>query len=454
MLERVRSYAGEQALWQRGEKIVCGVSGGMDSVALLHLLARVATCDGVQVVAAHYDHALRGAASQEDARFVRGLCASWGIALFEGVWRHDVMPKGNREEEARRHRYAFFDDVLRQTGFSLLALAHHQDDQAETVLLHLLRGAGLAGLSGMAPRTRSLLSHGDVIRPFLCVSRKEIQAYCRENALPHREDESNEDGSNARGRLRALLPSFASVAGDGFAANICRSAFLARQADDALRAHCAPLAAMVEYADGRVFLPNALFAAERALCRYVIHGACVRLGLNVSQAAVARVLSLSSQETGKQADVADGFVALRTASGVLMSARKAPEEAACPFAAGGETVAGGALWRLSAVEGVPPSLAPRGDILAYLDASAVGGSLMLRPVKAGDRWRPLGAPGSRTVGDCFTDKKIDREARARALALESGGRLLFVEGLGIAECARVRDGGGPIWALEKHALEE
>lgn len=194
MRNKILDFCRREGLTVPGQRVTCALSGGADSVALLHCLLSLRAELGVTVSAAHYNHCLRDAESDEDEDFVRRLCASWGVELAVG--RGDVAACAREtgqslEEAARRMRYAF---LLSQPG--LLATAHNADDQVETVLLNLLRGTGLRGLGGMSPR------QGRVIRPLLPVTRAEVDAYLLANGLPHREDSSNQTDCALRNRLR------------------------------------------------------------------------------------------------------------------------------------------------------------------------------------------------------------------------------------------------------------
>ncbi len=188
--------------------LVVGVSGGADSLALLHLLHSIYGAE--RLVVAHLDHSLRPLSSQ-DARFVEQTAVSWNIpSVIEkrnvASWASDHQM--SIEEAGRTLRYRFFARVARQVGAIAIAVAHHADDQAETVLMHLLRGSGLAGLQGMQmvrplPWADELM----LIRPFLSVSRATIEAYCKTHELTPVVDESNEDISFFRNRIRhQLLP--------------------------------------------------------------------------------------------------------------------------------------------------------------------------------------------------------------------------------------------------------
>ena len=203
LLQRAEEFVRrEELLPVDGGLVLCAVSGGLDSVTLLHFLHRLSQEEDFQLAAAHYNHCLRGEDSEEDARFVEQLCADWGIPCVagDGDVAGYAQEHGMSIEEAARHcRYAFLEEAAAALGGACIATAHQAEDQAETVLMQLIRGSGSEGLGGMSPRRDKL------IRPFLTVSREEIEAYAAAHDIPHREDASNHDLHFTRNKIRHQL---------------------------------------------------------------------------------------------------------------------------------------------------------------------------------------------------------------------------------------------------------
>lgn len=202
--ERVLGTIGRHFMIRPGDRIGVGVSGGADSVALLHLLAELRAKLGVHIFVLHFHHQLRGIEADEDECFVRNLAAEFHFEFVPG--RADVAGEARRngwnlEDAARRLRYQFFAAVAAAQGLNRVAVAHTADDQAETVLAHLLRGTGPAGLAGIYPVA------GIVIRPLLDIGREELREYLRNLHRNWREDSTNQDTSRMRSRIRhQLLP--------------------------------------------------------------------------------------------------------------------------------------------------------------------------------------------------------------------------------------------------------
>ncbi|MEO7318482.1 MAG: tRNA lysidine(34) synthetase TilS [Chthoniobacteraceae bacterium] len=229
------------------EPALIGVSGGRDSVALLHLLAK----RGHRLIVCHLDHALR-AESREEARFVEGLAAGLGcefVGRRENVAARAKRTKCSIETAAREARYAFFAKVTRARGVPRVFLAHHADDQVETFLFNLLRGSGAAGLAAM--RAQSMRGDLELVRPLLGVWREEIEAYVAEHGLEFCEDPSNTDRRHTRNRVRhEILPLLAQAFGRDVRAALLRSAEILREEDAFLAA--LPELAMAEEREPRV----------------------------------------------------------------------------------------------------------------------------------------------------------------------------------------------------------
>jgi tRNA(Ile)-lysidine synthase len=200
--KRVLDYIGEKRLISPGDRVAVAVSGGADSVALLRILHDGQAKLGVKLLVAHFDHCLRGAESDADAEFVGGLARTYGLPFV--LDREDVASaakrnKWNLEDAARRLRYTFFERLIREGQANRIAVAHTADDQAETVLAHLIRGTGPTGLGGIYPVA------GKVVRPLLAARREELQDYLRERGQSWREDASNLDTRRLRARIRSRL---------------------------------------------------------------------------------------------------------------------------------------------------------------------------------------------------------------------------------------------------------
>ena len=424
VLEVVRAGA----VIKRSDRVLALVSGGRDSVCLLDVLVEICGADAVRVL--HLDYGLRGEESAQDARHVRELCARLNVECT--VERSPQAPDvGNLQAWARDVRYARATVLA---GGALIATGHTASDEVETVLHRLASSPGRRALRGIAPR------EGRLVRPLLGVTREQTAAHCVARGLPWREDSSNEGGRFARGRIRhEVLPALASVH-PAAAENIGRTV-------EILRAESAVLDEVVEVAlagRSRIALPH-LAALPAALARLVV----IRLaedaaGAPVSGvgARVAELLALGAAGGSRMLDVGGGVRAV-VEYGVLRFARVS---AGAQAPAAGELGLPGAFefgaWELRAtLEGAGPDALARaahsGEV-GMFDADRLGaGALTVRSWRAGDRMRPLGLAGSKSLADLFGARRVPREARAGVPVVIAGKEIVWVPGVATAERVRV-----------------
>jgi tRNA(Ile)-lysidine synthase len=316
---------------------VVGLSGGKDSVALLDALVSLRRRRGFRVVAAHLDHGLRPG-SAEDAAFCAALCDRLEVLFRAGtadVRARAARERGGLEQAARRERYAYLRRVRDEEKAAAIAVAHTRDDQAETLLLRLLRGAGSTGLAGMRPRA------GDVVRPLLAVSREEVLAHLRERSLDWREDPSNADTAHRRNRVRhELIPYLEERFNPGIRAALARTASLLADEAAHVRAEAESLLAAIarEEVDALVLGRAALAEAPTAVARGAIRQALARAGglAQVGALHVERVLELARAKApsgrrlplpgGREARFTRDAVRLEKRAGVAAKAVSSREE--------------------------------------------------------------------------------------------------------------------------------
>lgn len=277
-----------------GQAVVLGLSGGADSVALLDALVSLVGRRGFRVVAAHLDHGLRPG-SAGDAASCRSLCERLGVPLHTAV--ADVSARARRErggleQAARRERYTFLRRVREETGAVAIAVAHTRDDQAETLLMRLLRGAGATGLGGMRPRV------GHVVRPLLGVSREEVLAHLRDRGLEWREDPTNTDLRYLRNRIRhELLPYLEARFNPALREGLARTAGLLADEAVHLRGEADALLERIARTEGAnvVLDSSALAAAPPPVARVAVRQALRRTGglARVRAVHVERILALA-----------------------------------------------------------------------------------------------------------------------------------------------------------------
>ena len=465
LADRVAASVEAQALIPRGGRVVAAVSGGGDSVALLHLLAELAERSLVILAGvAHVNHRLRRLASDEDERFCRDLARRFGVpCLVESTAVAEVARSRRVSVEHAGHhvRHAFFARAAAELGAGRVALGHTIDDQAETVLLRLIRGAGAAGLSGMRPRA------GVLVRPLLGVGRAELRRYLAAGGIRFREDASNADLRVPRNRVRhELLPHLRTYSPRVVEA-LARQADIAR-ADEAWLSHRANQAAADLVSQGRGFVEldaAGLAALPPALARRVARDALARVEprrREVGFDAIERVRRTAADGPAR-ADV-PGCRVERAAGRVRLLPRRGRTGRAPPpgfayrLSIPGEVSVPEAGVRVRA-EVVEAASGPRGDggggrtALVALPAAT---PLVVRSWRFGDRYRPPGLGGrSRKLQDLFVDRKVPRDERTRIpLVLDADGRVIWVVGFGIGHDFRAGKGDESVLFLKVSGLGE
>ena len=389
----------------RGSRVLCALSGGADSVCLLHWLARQ---EDLTVCAAHFNHQLRGEEADGDEAFVRALCERWNIPLTVG--RGDVKAfarteKRSVEEAGRVLRYQFLRQTAEREGCGLIATAHNADDNAETMLLSLLRGTGLTGLTGIPFRRENL------VRPLLGMTRREILSYLDRHDLPHREDSSNSDETYARNKLRAqvmpVLRQLNSRAVEHMANTAAQLTEIDRYLDETARGLLAP----AEESPGRVSLPvEALSQAPGVLRPRMIFQLLDRLGVGRKDIRSVHLEAILTLSPGGSLDLPHGLIARREYDTLVLTtqAHAAP------------------LWMaFSPVEGLNP--VPGTGWGAVLEAPPWPG-LTIRPRQTGDAVR-LPSGHTRSLKKLFIDRKIPRADRDTIPIAADGDGVIAVAGL-------------------------
>ncbi len=234
MLKRIRKTITDCSLLERGDHLLVAVSGGPDSVALLRAMVLLSSEYELRLTTAHLNHGLRGAEAEREEEFVRGLCAGMGIACICKTVDIRMLRKGrgmSLEEIGREERYRFLDEAARTCGARKIATGHHRDDQAETVLINLLRGSGLEGLKGIPP-----VRDGRIIRPLLHVGREEILEFLHREGLAYMTDSSNRSPLFLRNRIRhELIPELTLRYNPGIVEALSHTAEIIRREDDYLQ---------------------------------------------------------------------------------------------------------------------------------------------------------------------------------------------------------------------------
>jgi tRNA(Ile)-lysidine synthase len=475
--ERVLRTVRKHGLIARGGRVVVALSGGPDSVALVHILRELER-RGELVVAgvAHLNHQLRGDAADKDERFCRAMAASLNLPVEVGGADVRALAREQRrsiEDAARVARYAFLQEAADRLDADAIAVGHSRDDQAETFLLRLIRGSGPRGLAGILPKA------GRVVRPLLEISRAELRAYLAERGIEYCEDVTNAYLDVPRNRVRhELIPYLEREFSPGIVDVLAREAAIAREDEDRLQKEAIDLAAYIVLRD--------------------IHGATVDVepltSIHPSLAARVARIALAERAGGRFIgfDHVEAFLefARNGSAGAALSlpgqqvvhrgnrlslgpeptrpsAEPVGNSFRFPLSIPGEVTLATQGWSISAqpIDGLPEGPRSqrgsdgrvtgggRGDAVAVA-ASALSLPLSVRSRRPGDRFRPLGLGGAqKKLQDFLVDRKVARETRdALPLVVDGADRIVWVVGQSVGEDFRVTEASQGVILLKARRL--
>ena len=423
-MKKITDLAERYNMFRPGMKVLCAVSGGADSMCLLHWLNAEKETLGIRLAAAHYEHGIRGEESLRDCRFVENYCRENGIELLT---EHGAVPQYaaqhgmSMEEAARELRYAFLDRAARQLECDVIATAHNLNDNAETVLFHLARGGGAEGLSGIPP------VRGNIVRPLLALSREEIEQYLEEHHVAHVEDSTNASDRYSRNSIRHRVVPVLHEINPEFAQAVFRTSCILREDEDCLTSLAGQF--LAEYFDG-VSVPLEEFCAlHTAVAARVVRRLCPQ---QLSRRHVEEVLKIARQPELQYADVPGGRI--RAEQGRLYFTAEAPlslpERELCP---GKELLLPEAglkiLSEFSHFQGEVHDLFNT----LYLSCDEIYGRISVGARHPGDSLRIRGRGCSKTLKKLFTENGYPQQKRDLTPVLRDEKGLLAVYGLAAAE---------------------
>ncbi|MDD5711221.1 MAG: tRNA lysidine(34) synthetase TilS [Smithellaceae bacterium] len=446
MLRKLREAIVSEGLLEEGERVVVAVSGGADSVALLSGLAILADELALELIVAHLNHGMRGEESGREAAFVRDLSLNLNLPCEAGFIDVPSLAKMGRslEEMCRQERYAFLTRVAKNCGATKIALGHNREDQAETVLMNILRGCGLEGLRGMLPKR-----DGIYIRPLLAVSREEIVLFLKGLGQGFMKDSSNSDERYLRNRLRhRLLPELRASYNPNMVETLNRMAETLRRDDDFIAKAAWQVVAELGVTDKdtviSVPIPRLLshHPAVRARILKNLMERCTPAGQGISFLHV-KALEGMLRRDGPSAcfDLPHGLQARREYDRLELSFRKMGEgmvdfeyEVAIP---GWTDVAElGRAFRFELME--PGSLSARPPAVLF-DLEKLSLPLTVRNLRPGDRIQPLGMEGIKKLKSYFIDEKIPRVRRAAIPLLVDQESVVWIGGMRMSERVKITD---------------
>ncbi len=485
------------------EIVVVGVSGGADSVCLLHVLTKWRKGLGIKLHIAHLNHQLRGAESEADAEYVSNLAGSLGIPITidrQDVAAYRIARNCSIEEAARELRYAFLVRVAREVGAHRIAVGHTRDDQVETILMHILRGTGITGLCGLAPcspmaydsqgmslRAEALsVAKGQrsnllVIRPLLDITREETASYCQEHQLEPHIDSSNLSPSFFRNRLRLHLLPLLRQYNPSVDQALLRLADIAKEDNALIEQQTSGVwDEVARQENNTVYLDKKQIASlPLALQRHLLRVAVTKLAGDVRDIEASHIeaaRSLLNKPASKRISLPHGLIChggynelviTRLPSVIASEAKQSPLPP-CPFPplpgefplkVPGQTVFPGWNVIASIVRERVASLSSQGvlstsertcqsNFVAYFDLHKTGTALFVRQRQPGDRFQPLGMSMPKKLYEFMVDAKIPRSWRGHIPIVCSPQQIIWVVGWRIDDRAKTTEASQKILRLE------
>ena len=431
MENRFCDYIAQHQLFSRDEPILAGVSGGIDSLVLLHLLKQC----GFRPVIAHCNFCLRGTESDGDAEFVARTAEKWQLPLHTVRFDTQEYAKARNlsiQMAARKLRYDWFDELCETYGYSKIAIAHNNDDTTETFFINLLRGTGLRGLTGIP------LHNGRIVRPLLFASRKEIEAYARENGLSHREDSTNAQTKYLRNKIRhKIVPLFRGIS-PRFDTTMQENILRLGQAAELVRSLGERLwNDHVEKERGAEVLPLNIVSGYSP-AGYLLYEMLRRYGFDYPTAKEIET-AYAAGHTGRQFFSPSRRAVLDRGKLLLTPLPDRSATAVAEISAPESSAVFEETHYSCSLHDAPQKPFDTDSRTAWLDADELAFPLQIRLWRPGDRFRPLGMKQTKKVSDYLIDCKMPLPRKERQQVVLSGGEIVWLTGLRIDDRYKITD---------------
>lgn len=450
----VENYIGKHGMLAGVENVVAGVSGGADSMCMLHILGKLREKYGYRLVVVHIHHGIRGKDADEDMEYVEKSCSDWNIEFRSFQYKVEELAKKwhmSTEEAGRKVRYDSFYRVLTELGGGRIAVAHNSDDNNETFLLNLFRGTGIRGLTGIRPVRQ------DIIRPVLCLGRVQILEYLKENGIDYRTDVTNEGDLYTRNKIRnRILPYVRQNINDRASEHIF-------QAADALNEICCYMDKQAEHAYSNavenkkgvytIKIPEIRkydAVLQKMVCRKAIEGLAGKLK-DITAVHVDMILEIMAGATGKRVNLPYNIVCEKSYQTILLYREGKAEAAGGPVciecnidSLAGEKIQllpeNKGVIRLKLVKNVIRNVKIEEKMYTkWLDYDILKSTFQIRNRRDGDYIVINRNGGRKKIKDYFIDLKIPREERDNILLLAKGSEIFWVIGYRISESCKLSE---------------
>ncbi len=437
-------------LFSAGQKILLGVSGGPDSLAMLHLFCKLKEEWDIKIAVAHLNHSLRKEADEE-ALFVEEKAKKYGIPFYIKKLKKDELQENSSSVEAaaRKYRLDFFKKIIKNNNYHMLSLAHQKNDQVETVLLNFFRGTGLRGLSGISPQSR--INGINIIHPLLGISRKEILFYCQKQNLNPKFDKSNEENIYSRNVIRnQILPTIKEKINPSVDDVICRNSALIKKEDQFLNKISDEMYIKSIKKKNKkeiVFDLDELLTNDQVIVWRIIRRAYKILNndlVDLYYDHVVEVYSLiKEKKTGKSLDLPFDIKVMISYNKVIFSKNSDSKNAGDNKFEFKLKIPG--KIKLNELQSIKAEFVDKEEVefgqnkkICFCDFEKIKSPLYVRSRKNGDKFTPLGMEGSKKIKDFFIDEKVEKRNRDQIpIVADSGDNIVWIAGFRTSENVRI-----------------
>jgi tRNA(Ile)-lysidine synthase len=437
LINKVIDFIEENEMLQDGDKVVVGVSGGPDSICLLHVLLKLRDRFSLGLIAAHVNHGLRGKDADADAKYVEDFCRTNDVefrCIKEDIHKISAERNVSDETAGREIRYEFFERLKRENQADKIAIAHNLNDQAETVMMRIMRGTGLEGLVGIKP-----IRDGVYIRPLLTCARAEIEGYCSRNGISPRIDKTNFESIYARNKIRLELIPYIEKNFNKDIINVLNrlsqgakvdSEYLEQETEKKYKKYCKNL-------ETKVIIAKEAFLEHEAVSTRLIRMAFSQvLGnlRNFDRIHIYQVIQLQRNGTGKKLMLPNGVAVFNNYGDISIYIHGVQDEAARNIEDVFKLRMGvNELKNLGlrvTIEQISDEedCRSKNEFIKCFDSSKVNGDITLRFRKPGDKFNPLGMDGSKKLKDIFIDMKVPQDKRDKTPLICFGGNIAWIVG--------------------------
>ncbi|MHB8853762.1 MAG: tRNA lysidine(34) synthetase TilS [Ignavibacteriaceae bacterium] len=446
--QKVIKFIDEKGLIQEGDKILVALSGGPDSVFLLNFLSKYKKRFKIEIGAVHINHLLRGKEAVEDENFCRRLANDFGIPFYASVKNVKSFARKNKisiEEAGRKIRYSEFERISKKYGYNKIATAHNCNDNAETVLLNLIKGAGLRGISGIPFR------RGNIIRLVISLTKEEILSYLEQNKINYRIDPSNLDSNYERNFLRnQIIPAIKEKLNPALEETILHSSEIFKDIHSYIQSGITnSFDSVVKYQNGELKLSIESLRANAK----EIRAEFIKLGLEKyffiqpSFIDLKKILLLIEKHAGEKEELSQNLSAIRERNVILIHRNEKPKiEIAIKLNLGKSIKVNGKDFSIKKIINTSPVYTSN-KMKEYISGDKIKSSFTIRKWKPGDKFYPLGMKGTKNISDFLAEQKISPSKKKDQLVLTNGNEIVWVVGLRIDDRFKITNNTKKVYEL-------